>query len=525
MPSAFDSENIASPRSTANAFGLPTVPNQAENVMLRAFSTTTLIVGVTLTGTSVPAQSIHDDFHHLGEINKASIVMLTEVGLVPDGLAATIAGGIRDVMSEQKTPGARRSSDYLVFEERLIEITGPEGSRLHTGRSRQDIGSTFRRLTTREALLSAYEALLEPRGALLELADLHTGTIIPAYTHGVQAQPTTLAHYLLAFASVLERDADRIEETFTRINLSPLGSAALGTSGFPIDRHRLAALLGFDDVVENSYDANHIASVDSKTEVAATLAISAIAIGQFAEDLHVQYHNPIPWLLLDRSLTGVSSIMPQKRNPGILSELRRLSSTVVGEAQTVFLNAHNISSGMPDSRTNTQLLETIAGATEMYSIFADIVRGLRVDAERSLAEVDADYATMTEVADTLLRHADIPFRIGHHYASEITEYGRAQGKRPKELTPEELRELYVGVYGEPLPVAVSLIEAALDPQTMVASRLGLGGPQPEEVRRMLSTHREQVSASRNWLDETQDRLATAEAARESSFTRLIGDGR
>ena len=491
--------------------------------MLRTFSTITLMVGGTLTGAS--AQSIHDDFYHLGEINKASIVMLAEGGLVPSGLAETIASGIRKVMTEQRTLDASRSSDYLVFEERLIEITGPEGSRLHTGRSRQDISSTFRRLAAREALLSAYETLLEPRAALLELASLHTGTVIPAYTHGVQAQPTTLAHYLLAFASALERDADRIEETFARINLSPLGSAALGTSGFPIDRYRLAALLGFEDVVENSYDANHISSVDSKTEVASTMAIAAITIGQFAEDLHVQYHNPIPWILLDRSLTGVSSIMPQKRNPGILSELRRLSSTVVGEAQTVFLNAHNVSSGMPDSRTNSHLLETIAKATAMYSMFADIVRGLRVDPERSLAEVDADYATMTEVADTLLRHAEIPFRIGHHYASEITEYGRAQGKRPKDLTTEELQELYARVYGEPLPVAVSLIKAALDPEAMVASRQGLGGPQPEEVRRMLSKHREQIDSSRHWLIETQGRLATAETTRESSFTKLVDDGR
>lgn len=493
--------------------------------MLRVLFTIALIVGGALGGTPVSAQSNHDEFHHLGEINKASIVMLAEVGLVPNGLAATIADGIRQVISEQSEQDARRSSDYLIFEERLITVAGPEASRLHTGRSRQDIGSTFRRLGTREALLSAYEALLEPREALLDLADPHIATVIPAYTHGVQAQPTSLAHYLLAFASALERDADRMEETFARINLSPLGAAALSTSGFPIDRDRLAALLGFDGVVENSYDANHISSVDSKTEVAATLAISAISIGQFTEDVHVQYHDPVPWLLLDRSLTGVSSIMPQKRNPGILEELRRLSSTVIGEAQTVFLNAHNTSSGMSDYRSGAQLLETITKAREMYTLYADIVHGLRVNSKRSLAEVDADYATMTEVADTLLRHAEIPFRVGHHYASEIAEYGRARGKRPKELTPDELQELYNEVYGEPLPVDVSLIEAALDPEEMVASRLGRGGPQPDEVRRMLKAHRDRIDASRYWLSETRGRLAKAQAARDSDFTRLISTSR
>ena len=493
--------------------------------MSRSCFVATLVLTVTLGAARPSAQTDHDDFHHLGEINKASIVMLAEVGLVPEPLAATIANGIRQVIAEQGEPDARRSADYLIFEARLVEVAGRDASRLHTGRSRQDIGSTYRRLSTREALLDAYESLLAPREALLSMAGRHTGTIIPAYTHGVQAQPTSLAHYLLAFAAALERDAVRLQETFARVNVSPLGAAALGTSGFPLDRNRLAELLGFDGVVENSYDANHVSSVDSKTEVASALAISAVSIGQFTEDLHTQYHDPVPWLLLDRSLTGISSIMPQKRNPVVLESLRRLSSTVIGDAQTVFLIAHNTSSGMSDYRSGAQLLGTLAKAREMYRLYADVVNGLHVNPKRSLAEVDADYATMTEVADTLLRHAAVPFRVGHHYASEITEYGRANGKRPKDLTPEELRHLYEEAYGEALPVAVGLIQAALDPEEMVASRRGLGGPQPVEVRRMLQDHRGRVDASRRWLSETRDGWSEAQAALEAGFARLAASSR
>ena len=480
-----------------------------------------LVLNSVLYAVPASAQSDHDDFYHLGEINKASIVMLAEVGLVPEALAATIAAGVDTVIDAQGKPDAQRSSDYLVFEARLVEVAGRDASRLHTGRSRQDIGSTFRRLSTREALLDAYESLLAPRDALLTLAEQHTGTIIPAYTHGVQAQPTSLAHYLLALASVLERDAARFEEAYARVNLSPLGAAALGTSGFPIDRERLADLLGFDGAVVNSYDANHISSVDSKTEVAAALAVSAVSVGQFSEDVHTQYHDPVPWLLLDRALTGISSIMPQKRNPGALERLRRLSSTVIGDAQTVFLIAHNTSTGMTDYRSGAQLLETLAKARQMYALYADVVNGLQVNPERSLAEVDADYATMTEVADTLLRHAEVPFRIGHHYASEITEYGRANGKRPKELTPDELRHLYQETYGEVLPVDVALIQAALDPEEMVMSRRGLGGPQPEEVTRMLGAHRGHVDASQRWLSATRLKLRDAQVGLEAAFTQLV----
>jgi len=485
----------------------------------------TLILGVSLSAGTSFAQTDHDDFYHLGEINKASIVMLAEVGLVPEPLAATIANGIRHVIAEQDKPDARRSADYLIFEARLVEVAGRDASRLHTGRSRQDIGSTNRRLSTREVLLDAYESLFAPREALLSLAEQHVATIIPAYTHAVQAQPTSLAHYLLSFSAALERDAVRLQETLTRVNLSPLGAAALGTSGFALDRKRLAGLLGFDGVVENSYDANHVSSVDSKTEVASALAISAVSIGQFTQDLLTQYHDPVPWLFLDRSLTGISSIMPQKRNPVMIEELRRISSTVIGDAQTVFLIAHNTSTGTYDYRSGAELLGTLARAGEMYRLYAEVVNGLRVNPKRSLAEVDADYATMTEVADTLLRHAAVPFRVGHHYASEITEYGRANGKRPKELTPEELRNLYQEAYGEALPVDVELIQAALDPAEFVTSRRGLGGPQPVEVRRMLQDHRGRVEASRTWLSETRNRWSEAQSALEAKFARLAGSAR
>ena len=477
-------------------------------------------VALAVAPAGVTAQVEPDDFHHLGQINKASIVMLTEAGLVPESLGATIAAGVAQVIAEQDESGSRRSSDYLVFEERLVEVAGRDASRLHTGRSRQDIGSTSRRLALRAALLATYESLLAPRDALLALAEQHMGTVIPGYTHGVQAQPTSLAHYLLAFAAALERDAQRLEEAYARVNRSPLGAAALGTSGFPIDRERLAVLLGFGGVVENAYDANHVSSVDSKTELASTLAISAIGVGQFSEDVHVQYHDPAPWLLLDRSLTGISSIMPQKRNPIALERLRQIASTVLGDAQTVFLTAHNTSTGMIDYRGVEQILETADKARRMYALYADIVNGLEVDPERSLAEVDADYATMTEVADTLLRHADVPFRVGHHYASELTEYGRAHGKRPKELTAEELLHVYEEAYGEPLPVSVDRIREALAPERMVAGRRGLGGPQPAETLRMLGGGRQRLDAGRRWLDAARDALQNAETVLEAAFGAL-----
>lgn len=477
------------------------------------------VAGFMLASSGVLAD-IHDDFHHLGQINKASIVMLAEEGLVAGKLAAEIAAGIAVVIDEQNRAGSIRSSNYLDFEARLLEVAGAEASRLHTGRSRQDIGSTYRRMALREALLETCDALLAARLALLELAAQHVDTIVPAYTHGVQAQPTSLAHYLLAFSAAFERDAERLQRSYARLNVSPLGAAALGTSGFPVNRDRLAELLGFDAVVENSYDANLVSSVDSKIEFANALSTSAIMVGQLMQNLHTQYHNPSPWIQLEEAQTDVSSIMPQKRNPRPLDRVRLLASGVVGSAHTVTLNAHNTNSGMNDYRPGTQALHAAVQAREMYQAYVDVMTHLIVDKDRALLEVDIDYSTMTEVADVLLRHADVPFRIGHHYASELTSYGRAAGKRPKDLSDEELLLVYQESTGGDLPVDVELIKQAMNPTEMVNGRRGLGGPQPAEVLRMLARHNRSLQAEFEWLHTSQEHLRSSIALLEREFSEL-----
>jgi argininosuccinate lyase len=462
----------------------------------------------------------HDDFDHLVAINKASLVMLAEEDIVPADLATQIATGIVAIDEEQAIEGAARSSNYLDFEARLLEISGPEASRLHTGRSRQDIGSTYRRMGLRENLLDSYEALLAAREALLAVAERHVDTIIPAYTHGVQAQPTTLAHYLLAFAAAFERDASRLQEVYARLNRSPLGAAALGTSGFAIDRERLAALLGFDGPIENSYDANLVSSVDSKIEFASALSISAITVGQLMQNLHTQYHNPVPWLRLAEGSTNVSSIMPQKRNPRPIDAVRSLATDVVGSAHTVTLNAHNTNSGMHDYRPGHQAAEVADNARRMYRAYVYVMNNLVVDPERALEEIDSDYSTMTEVADVLLRHADVPFRIAYHYASGLTTYGRANGKRPRDLTDAELLRLYEETTGEKMPLPVAQIRDAMDPVAMVGARKGLGGPQEAEVVRMLGQRAETLLADSAWLDASRMHLQDSGSSLEQSFAEF-----
>src|SRR5262245_760688 len=234
----------------------------------------------------------------LDQLNKASIVILTETKIVPHAVAASIAKGIAQLIAQEHKAMQRRSADYLDYEPRLTAIVGPDASRLHTGRSRQDIASAIARMNLRDGLLKELQALTTAREKLLAVASRHTATIIPAYTHGVQAQPTTFAHYLLALAAALARQSERMQQAYARINRNPLGAAALATSSFPLDRERLAVLLGFEGLVENAYDANHLAPVDSALDVAGAYSSGELHHGQLAQDLHGKYPHPEPGPML-----------------------------------------------------------------------------------------------------------------------------------------------------------------------------------------------------------------------------------
>ena len=171
-----------------------------------------------------------DEFHWLGEINRASAVMLREQGIVPATTSKQIAKAIADVLDAGSKPGAPRPGDYLDFEQLLVAVGGPDVTRVHSGRSRQDIKGTIRRLLMREAFLVSFDRVNGARASLLDAAEAHRDAILPAYTYGVQAQPTTFGHYMGAYAEALRRNADRHREAWTRLNQSSLGSAALGTS-------------------------------------------------------------------------------------------------------------------------------------------------------------------------------------------------------------------------------------------------------------------------------------------------------
>ncbi|MFN7085875.1 MAG: lyase family protein [Burkholderiales bacterium] len=457
----------------------------------------------------------------LDRINKASLVMLEETGIVPRPLAARIAAGIAQLIEQERTGGIppRSGADYLDYEPRLTAIVGADASRLHSGRSRQDIAAAIARMNLRDGLLRTFEALAIAREKLVTVAGRHVETIVPAYTHGVQAQPTTFAHYLHALAAALGRESERLRHAYQRVNRSPLGAAVLATSSFALDRERLAALLGFEGLIENAYDANHLAPVDSALDAAGALAIAAVQIGQFAQDIHAQYAEPAPWLMLAAGeLTGVSSIMPQKRNPAALEQLRAQASLMLGEMQTVFLLAHNNRTGTFDYRMYDPV--PCGRPLQVFKLLQQVIEGIVVDPQRALAEVDADYSTTTEIADALLQKADVPFRVGHHFASRLADYGRGKKLELREIPYAEVARLYEEDTAQAFPLGEADFRKIISAEYMVFGRKGRGGPQPAEMNRMLAEERDGIGADFAWLEERSGRLAQADAVLERAFAAL-----
>ncbi|MDM0001886.1 lyase family protein [Variovorax sp. J22P240] len=456
---------------------------------------------------------------YLDLINKASIVALAEAHIVSADVAARIATGILAVIQSEQGSHRPWSADYLDYEPKLLAAVGADASRLHCGRSRQDISATIARMNLRAGVLDECNALILARQALLGLAEAHKETIVPAYTHGVQAQPTTLAHYLLGVGGALARSASRLRAAYGHVNQGPLGSAALTTSSFALDRHRLASLLGFEGLVENAYDANHLAPVDTSLEVAAALGIAAVQIGQFAQDLHAQYATPAPWMTLQRGeLVGVSSIMPQKRNPAALEQLRVQSSMLLGEMQAVSLIAHNVRTGMFDYRSYDPVPS--ARALAVFELLRKVLGGVVVDRERALAEVHSDYSTATEIADALLQRADVPFRIGHHFASALTDFGRSRRLSLREIPYREAARIYEAMASHAFPLDAKAFAEVSSPEYMVFGRKGAGGPQIAEVGRMLARQREAIAADLAWTQSRRAHLSLAETQLDAAVTAI-----
>ena len=440
------------------------------------------------------------------EIHYAHIRMLAQQGILSSVEEQTLRAGLnhlnRDEIARARYDGS--CEDLFFFIENLLERScGELAGKMHAARSRNDIAITIYRMTLRRELLALAAAIAEVRAVVLDLAVRHVETIMPAHTHTQPAQPTTLAHYLMGVAEFLARDFSRIQAAFMRVNVNPLGACAITTTGFSIDRKMTAQLLGFEGLAENSYGA--IASIDYVTESAAAVAVAMVNAGKFVQDLLLWSTREFGFLRLSDAFVQSSSIMPQKRNPVALEHTRILASRALGEAQAVFTCAHNTPFGdINDSEDDLQplVLTLFADALRALRLLAALLKEAQVDREHLARRAAADFMTVTELADTLVRQAGMSFREAH------TMVSRAVKSAGEDDSP---RAIAIALLAENPSVRLTQqeIERSLDVTNFVSVRRVVGGPAPEIVREALTRAGDDQASFEQWIQSKNEMLTQA----------------
>lgn len=461
-------------------------------------------------------------------VNLAHTLMLHRQGIIPDGDARAIAGALLERMETAPGCGYDPTFEDLFFmiEHQVEQVIGKEtAGNMHVAFSRNDLDAAIFRMALRSDLLDLLERLQGVRGAVLALAQQHVETVMPAHTHNQQAQPTTLAHYLLAVEGNLARDTERLLGLYGRVNRSPMGAAALATTGFPIDRVLVERYLGFEGLVENSYDA--VCASDHILEAGSSLAVLGSNLSRFTHDLMLWASNEFGVMKLDDSLVQVSSIMPQKRNPVALEHLRAVLSRLMGRASAIFPLAHNVPLGdINDVGDDLQPLleEAVEEARRALDLAAEILAKVSFDTVVLHARARDGFSAVTELADTLVREGGFTFRQAHHIVARLVQLLRAEHRILPNASLVEINAVSKDVAGRITGLTEEGFRSAIDPRIFVERRAVTGGPAPAEVRRALKAAGDAVEHTRTTVAAKRTALTTARSLMLSDAQALAGGG-
>lgn len=489
----------------------------------------TLVVALVFSSlTFAQKPSPRDEFFWLGQMNKASAVINVEEGLLDPAKVKGIATGIAKVIEDGNQPGALRPRTVITFEPLLIRAANQDVTLLHAGRSSQDMHATYRSAMLRDDLLALAEQLNISSKSLVALAQQHVKTIVPNYTNGVAAQPNSYAHYLLGHAAGFERDAQRIREAYARIDRSSMGTTVLNGTSWPLNRQRMADYLGFASIVDNAYDAGQISSTEHPVEVGAIVTSIALHVGHFVEDTMTQYAQSRPWILLEEGggNTYVSSAMPQKRNPGLLNDVRTDASTAISLAMGPMIRAHNITPGMADAKDQRINAQMVQSAIRFLQSWDKVLKALRINPARALEELNSDWTASQELADVLMRKYKLPFRVGHHFASDVVDYAKANNIKPLDFPYAQAQRIYKESVKDAtpvteLPMSEAEFRSTLNPVAIIENRATAGGPQPAEVNRMLQIANQKIAQQQQWITTKRSTVDTAIGKLNSDFNKLL----
>jgi len=417
--------------------------------------------------------------------SKAHVAMLGKQGIVTAEDAATIAAGLDRVAGEYEVSGVPENWDlediHMTTESRLAELIGPAAGRLHTARSRNDQVATDFRLWVRDAMDQAEAGLIELQNALVTRAGEHADSIMPGFTHLQTAQPVTLGHHLMAYYEMAGRDRSRFADARARMNRCPLGAAALAGTGFPIDRAMTAASLGFDGPTNNSLDS--VSDRDFALDYLMAAAQCSLHLSRLAEEFIIWASQPFGFAALPDSLSTGSSIMPQKKNPDAAELVRGHSGRIVGCLTALMITMKGLplaySKDMQDDKP--PVFEAAGLLALSIAAMTGMVAETTFRTERMRAAAELGYATATDLADWLVRQANIPFREAHHITGAAVKLAESRSVALDQLPLADLQAIDARI--------TDAVYAALSVEASVAARASHGGTAPDEVRKRVAEAR------------------------------------
>jgi argininosuccinate lyase len=447
--------------------------------------------------------SLAVDYRLLAEDIAGSIAharMLGRQGIIPPNDSRSIVQGLPRVYERlQAAPldDPHRYEDvHSLVEERLRDLIGPVAGRLHTGRSRNDQVALDLRLYARSALCNGVELIVSLQEALLDLAERYPNAPMPGYTHVQRAQPVLVAHHLLAYREMLERDAERLCDAYRRADVMPLGSAALAGAAYSLDRAYVARLLGFAAISRNSLDA--VSDRDFAVEHLAALALVAMHLSRLAEELVLWCSAEFGFARMDDAYATGSSIMPQKKNPDVAELVRGRTGRVYGNLQALL----TVLKGLPlsynrDLQEDKALyFEAVDTVHACLQLSAEMLRALELRPERLAAAAEGGFSTATDLADYLVRRG-LPFREAHALTGAVVNAAESRGlDRLSDLPLADLAAFHPLLADGTIDLSVNASLAARDLP---------GGTAPLRVSEALFAARRDLDAHRRWLSSTRRR--------------------
>jgi argininosuccinate lyase len=412
--------------------------------------------------------------------SKAHAEMLADAGIITKADAREIAKGLDKIKAEIDAGTftfSRALEDvHMNIESRLKDMIGAAAGRLHTARSRNDQVATDFRLFVRDAIDEIDVALEKVQWALAEKAEKHAATVMPGFTHLQPAQPVTFGHHLLAYVEMIARDRGRFADARKRLNESPLGSAALAGTSFPIDREKTAESLEFDRPMANSLDG--VSDRDFAMETLAAATISAVHFSRLAEEIVIWMTPQFGFVKLSDRFTTGSSIMPQKRNP----DAAELARAKVGRIASAFQGLVIVMKGLPlayskDMQEDKETtFDALASLRLVMAAMAGMIADLEPNADAMRAAAGRGYSTATDLADWLVRELKIPFRDAHHVTGSIVKAAETRGI--------DLEQLSLGEMQKVEPRITKAVFSVLSVENSVKSRTSYGGTAPQNVAKM-----------------------------------------